>query len=69
MSKIKQLLWAAPAVITFHDLVGTVIRVKGPSMQPTLNPIDSDWDDWIVVDKFSIRILRHYQPGSVVVLR
>lgn len=64
----KQFLWFVPAGITFSDLVASVIRIDGLSMQPTLNPADSPWSDWVLVQKFSIKLLRQYSRGDVVIL-
>jgi mitochondrial inner membrane protease subunit 2 len=65
---VKQMLWSLAAGVTFNDLIGSVIRIDGLSMQPTLNPSGSTWSDWVLVDKISIKLLRQYSRGEVVIL-
>jgi inner membrane protease subunit 2 len=64
----KQLLWSVPVAIAFTDVVGSAIKVEGLSMRPTLNPEGSSYCDWVLVEKASIKLLREYHRGDVVVL-
>jgi signal peptidase I len=43
-------------------------RVDGASMQPCLNPAQSPSADWVLVEKLTVKGLRHYTRGEVVVL-
>lgn len=36
-------------------------------MRPTLNP-DGSSSDWVLVEKLSIKLQRHYRRGEVLVL-
>lgn len=53
-------------ITTRHTL--HVRRVDGASMQPCLNPAGSTAADWVLVEKLSIKFLRKYTRGEVVVL-
>ncbi len=37
-------------------------------MQPTFNPPGSSSSDWVLVEKFSIKLLHRYKRGDVAVL-
>lgn len=50
------------------DYFGSIIRVDGVSMQPTLNPEGSPSHDWVLVEKFSVKLFHQYHRGDVVVL-
>jgi signal peptidase I len=67
-SAVRQFLWAIPAAITFTDVIASVIKVEGASMQPTLNPPSSSVSDWVLVEKLTIKVWRRYTRGEVVVL-
>ena len=56
--------------LTFHDVVGTVVSVDGPSMQPTLNPTttSSKSVDFVYLNKWSIRQKHKVGRGDVVAL-
>eukprot|EP00879_Flechtneria_rotunda_P006819 GHRR01007163.1.p1 GENE.GHRR01007163.1~~GHRR01007163.1.p1 ORF type:complete len:169 (+),score=19.12 GHRR01007163.1:226-732(+) len=65
---VKQALWTIPVGIAFTDCIASIIKVRGASMQPTLNPTGSDACDWILVEKLTIKLQRLYTRGEVVVL-
>lgn len=48
--------------------VGAVVRVDGPSMQPTFNPDLASSRDWIFVEKLSYKWWHQYRRGEVAVL-
>lgn len=64
----RRAAWSIPIGITFTDLVGTVIRVEGASMQPTFNPPESTSNDWVLVEKVSVKWLHRYERGAIMVL-
>lgn len=66
MRHAKQLAFLLPVTITFNDLVGSVLRIDGSSMQPTLNA-DPYVSDWCFVEKVSYKWLRKYERGDVAV--
>jgi signal peptidase I len=45
-----------------------VIRVDGASMQPTLNPRGAGERDWVLVEKWSVKVMHRHERGDVVVL-
>ena len=47
----KQIAWTIPITVAFTDLVASVIKVEGPSMQPTFNPRIDKPSDWVLVEK------------------
>ncbi len=52
------------AIYFVHGEIGYVSLAYGPSMMPTINPLN----DFIVVDVFSSKWLgRQYQKGDVIV--
>ena len=61
----KTLMWVVPTTIMFNDLVASFAFVKGPSMQPTLNPSGSS--DIVLLDRLSAN-LKSLRRGDVVVL-
>jgi signal peptidase I len=65
---VRQFLFSLPVGIAFTDLVASVVRVDGASMQPTLNPEGSDSSDWVLVDKFSVKVMHKHRRGDVVIL-
>jgi len=67
-SAVRRFLWAIPAAVTFTDVIASVIKVEGASMQPTLNPPSSSVSDWVLVEKLTIKVWRQYTRGEVVVL-
>ena len=48
---VKQLAWTFPITVAFTDLVASVVKVEGPSMQPTFNPDLNRSSDWVLVEK------------------
>lgn len=64
----RQVLWSVPVAVAFTDLVGSVIKVEGVSMQPTFNPAGSRASDWVLVEKLTIKLLHRFTRGDVVVL-
>lgn len=64
---IKKGVWLVPVGIAFTDCIASILRVEGASMRPTLNP-DGASSDWVLVEKLSVKLQRHYSRGEVVVL-
>ena len=48
---VKQIAWTVPITVAFTDLVASVVKVEGPSMQPTFNPQLNKTSDWVLVEK------------------
>ncbi|KAH7887855.1 peptidase S24/S26A/S26B/S26C [Phlebopus sp. FC_14] len=65
---LRGLYWL-PIGIAFIQFGFTVKTVKGRSMQPTLNPDTSAWNDIVVLDRFSVFAGRPIKKGDVVTLR
>jgi signal peptidase I len=65
---VKQVAIVTPIVVTFTDLVAGAVKVRGESMQPTLNPEERMSEDRVLLDKFSVWGYK-YRRGDVVVLR
>ncbi|KAH7920812.1 LexA/Signal peptidase [Leucogyrophana mollusca] len=64
------ILYWLPLGLGFTQYFYTLKTVKGRSMQPTLNPDTSAWNDIVVFDRFSIHFgLPDVQRGDVVALR
>ncbi len=68
MDFAKQVAWSLPIGIAFTDLVASVVKVEGPSMQPTFNPDLRMSSDWVIVEKISYKLLHNYHRGDVAVL-
>mmetsp|Transcript_6454 Transcript_6454/g.14333 ORF Transcript_6454/g.14333 Transcript_6454/m.14333 type:complete len:174 (+) Transcript_6454:183-704(+) len=68
LSLAKQVAWSLPVAIAIRDLVGNVVQVEGPSMQPTLNPDLDKSSDWVLVEKVSYKWFHDYRRGDVAVL-
>lgn len=68
LSTLKASAWWVPIAIAGTDLVATVIRVEGESMQPTLNPEGATLSDWVLVEKISYKWLHRYTRGDVAIL-
>ena len=62
---IKATAWGGCIGFTITDLFGSVARVDGVSMQPTLNPSNERHKDWIIFSSFTIRDY-NFQRGDVV---
>lgn len=56
LGSLKNLIWAVPIGVACTDVLGSVIRIEGTSMQPSLNPSGSMFQDWVFVDK--VRLLQ-----------
>ena len=69
LTYVKQLVWTVPIAIAANDLIASVMRVDGPSMQPTLNPDLSQPSDWVLVEKISYKWHHKYERGELAVLR
>ncbi|KAH7916338.1 peptidase S24/S26A/S26B/S26C [Hygrophoropsis aurantiaca] len=66
---LKFVYWF-PLGLGFTHYFYTLKTVKGRSMQPTLNPDTSAWNDVVVFDRFSVHFrLPDLQRGDVVALR
>ncbi|KAF9226437.1 LexA/Signal peptidase [Gyrodon lividus] len=64
----RALYWL-PLGIAFTHYFYTIKTVRGRSMQPTLNPDVSGWDDIVVFDRFTVISGRPIEKGDVVSLR
>ncbi|KIJ70211.1 hypothetical protein HYDPIDRAFT_104890 [Hydnomerulius pinastri MD-312] len=67
-STLRVLYWL-PIGIAFTHYFYTLKTVRGRSMQPTLNPDTSGWDDIVVFDRFTVSTGRPIEKGDVVSLR
>lgn len=65
---LRQFVLSLPIGIAFTDLIASVVRVDGASMQPTLNPVGSTSSDYVLVEKFTIKVMQKYRRGDVVIL-
>ncbi|XP_055605303.1 mitochondrial inner membrane protease subunit 2 [Uranotaenia lowii] len=54
---VKSLLLGVPIGVTFFDCVGYVARVEGISMQPVLNPDESNTVDYVFLSRWAVRNL------------
>ncbi|OQS06275.1 mitochondrial inner membrane protease subunit [Thraustotheca clavata] len=57
-----------PIGLAFNALVLSFGRVEGRSMQPTLNPSDTD-RELVLLDKFSVQVAHRVARGDVIVLK
>ncbi|GAX72811.1 hypothetical protein CEUSTIGMA_g266.t1 [Chlamydomonas eustigma] len=64
----KQVALTLPVAIAFTDLIASVVKVEGPSMQPTFNPDSRKGSDWVLVEKVSHKLMYKYTRGDVIVL-
>lgn len=64
---IRQFLWTLPAGVAVHDMLGSVVRVDGLSMQPTLNAKGTSTPEWVLVEKFTVKWRHIYRRGDVYV--
>ena len=67
-ARVRPVVWAVPVAVTVTDLLGSVIKVEGVSMQPTFNPPGATGSDWVLVEKLTIKALHRHTRGEVVVL-
>eukprot|EP00245_Coleochaete_scutata_P007671 TRINITY_DN2321_c0_g1_i3.p1 TRINITY_DN2321_c0_g1~~TRINITY_DN2321_c0_g1_i3.p1 ORF type:complete len:168 (+),score=15.32 TRINITY_DN2321_c0_g1_i3:98-601(+) len=65
---IKRSAGLVPVVILFNDGVASMSKVEGRSMQPTLNPQGYAMEDFVLLDKLTMRYM-DYSRGDVVILR
>lgn len=64
----KKGLWLVPIGVAFTDCIASVLRVDGASMRPTLNSSAAPAEDWVLVEKLTVKLQRRYTRGEVVVL-
>jgi signal peptidase I len=62
---LKRVAFASPIVFTFHQCVGSVAKVSGTSMQPTLNHADFPdrlpfFKDHVFINKIAARCAPHH---------
>ena len=66
-SAVKQTAVWVPVFIAVRENLASVAVVNGPSMQPTLNPIDQWSRDRVILNKWTIKRDTVHR-GDVVVL-
>jgi inner membrane protease subunit 2 len=76
---VRSVLFTLPAAVAVNELLFSVLRVEGRSMQPALNPGPPGGPaqsaagtpqpdcEWVLVDKASVKLLRRYERGGVYV--
>jgi len=76
---VRSVLFTLPAAVAVNELLFSVLRVEGRSMQPALNPgppggpaqsapgTPQPDSEWVLVDKASVKLLRRYERGGVYV--
>lgn len=64
---LRQMAIIAPVTVAFLDTVGYVAKVEGISMQPCLNPEDNKSNDYVLLNKWSMRNFE-IKHGDVVAL-
>ncbi|EPQ59315.1 LexA/Signal peptidase [Gloeophyllum trabeum ATCC 11539] len=62
---LYSLFWL-PTAIVFTEYFAVIKQVKGPSMQPTLNPNTSEWQDVIIFDRYHAKVMPQYERGDIV---
>ncbi|KAG1874558.1 peptidase S24/S26A/S26B/S26C [Suillus subalutaceus] len=65
---LRWIYWL-PLGLGFTQYFYTLKTIRGRSMQPTLNPDTSSWDDIVVFDRYSINSGEPIRKGDVVALR
>ncbi|RDX55736.1 LexA/Signal peptidase [Lentinus brumalis] len=65
---LSALVWL-PLGLFVTDCIANVKSIRGRSMQPTLNPDDSQWRDVVLFNRFAVRILHKYNRGDIVALK
>lgn len=65
----QTILFWLPTGIVFTKYGYTMKLVTGRSMQPTLNPDESQWRDLVIFDRLSVGTLHRYEREDVVALR
>ncbi|AAS50856.1 ABR086Wp [Eremothecium gossypii ATCC 10895] len=58
-----------PVYMTVTHHVVFISKVEGPSMRPTLNPMDGVASDWVLVWKLGKTNIRNLNHGDVVIFR
>ncbi|KAF8434585.1 peptidase S24/S26A/S26B/S26C [Boletus edulis BED1] len=69
LTRTLRVLYWLPLGIAFTHYGYTVKTVRGRSMQPTLNPDTSTWDDIVVFDRLGVHSGKPIARGDVVSLR
>ncbi|KAF9247185.1 peptidase S24/S26A/S26B/S26C [Melanogaster broomeanus] len=69
LKRTFRVLYWLPLGIAFTHYFYTIKTVRGRSMQPTLNPDTSGWDDIVVFDRFTVVSGKPLEKGDVVALR
>ncbi|XP_039202488.1 mitochondrial inner membrane protease subunit 2 isoform X2 [Crotalus tigris] len=64
---LKGFFVAVPVTVTFLDRVACIARVEGASMQPSLNPVEQQVSDIVLLNHWSIRNYK-VQRGDIVSL-
>ncbi|KAG1863419.1 peptidase S24/S26A/S26B/S26C [Suillus tomentosus] len=65
---LRWIYWL-PLGLGFTQYFYTLKTVRGRSMQPTLNPDTSSWDDIVIFDRYSINSGEPIRKGDIVALR
>ncbi|EKM59380.1 uncharacterized protein PHACADRAFT_86447 [Phanerochaete carnosa HHB-10118-sp] len=65
---MSAMVWL-PTGIAFNEYFYSLKYVAGRSMQPTLNPDDSSWQDIVLFDHFTVNWLQKYERGDIVALK
>ncbi|OAX43857.1 LexA/Signal peptidase, partial [Rhizopogon vinicolor AM-OR11-026] len=69
ISRPLRLIYWLPLGLGFTQYFYTVKTIRGRSMQPTLNPDTSGWDDIVVFDRYAIHSGEPIGKGDIVALR
>ncbi|KAG8142902.1 hypothetical protein E2320_006094 [Naja naja] len=64
---LKGFFVAVPVTVTFLDRVACIARVEGTSMQPSLNPMEQQVSDIVLLNHWSVRNYE-VQHGDIVSL-
>ncbi|XP_034264743.1 mitochondrial inner membrane protease subunit 2 isoform X2 [Pantherophis guttatus] len=64
---LKGFFVAVPVTVTFLDRLACIARVEGTSMQPSLNPVEQQVSDIVLLNHWSIRNYE-VQRGDMVSL-
>lgn len=63
----RNILIGIPIGVTFLDTVGYVARVEGVSMQPALNPVAEQAEDYVYLNRWAVRGYK-IERGDIVSL-
>lgn len=69
LRRALHVLYWCPLGIAFTEYFYTLKVIRGRSMQPTLNPDTSRWNDIVILDRFSVGTGEPLERGDVVSLR